>query len=179
MKMASVIARYLLGLIFLVFGLNGFLRFIPMPPPKGLAAQFGDAIFASHYWVVVFGLQVLGGLLLLLNRFVVLALVLLGPIIVNIFFFHMLMAPEGIPLACRGGVVADSCGALQAISGGDFCAARGVKASLGEKTALPSPPLWLAGLSPIPRRELHRTYGTDTTFANGCCVLFWNLASAS
>jgi putative oxidoreductase len=97
--MASVIARYLLGLIFLVFGLNGFLRFIPMPPPKGLAAQFGDAIFASHYWVVVFGLQVLGGLLLLLNRFVVLALVLLGPIIVNIFFFHVLMAPEGIPLA--------------------------------------------------------------------------------
>jgi putative oxidoreductase len=98
-KIASVIARYLLGLIFLVFGLNGFLRFIPMPPPKGLAAQFGDAIFASHYWVVVFGLQVLGGLLLLLNRFVVLALVLLGPIIVNIFFFHVLMAPEGIPLA--------------------------------------------------------------------------------
>jgi putative oxidoreductase len=97
--MASVIARYLLGLIFLVFGLNGFLRFIPMPPPKGLAAQFGDAIFASHYWVVVFGLQVLGGLLLLLNRFAVLALVLLGPIIVNIFFFHVLMAPEGIPLA--------------------------------------------------------------------------------
>jgi putative oxidoreductase len=98
-KIASVIARYLLGLIFLVFGLNGFLRFIPMPPPKGLAAQFGDAIFASHYWVVVFGLQVLGGLLLLLNRFVVLALVLLGPIIVNILFFHVLMAPEGIPLA--------------------------------------------------------------------------------
>jgi putative oxidoreductase len=97
--MASVIARYLLGLIFLVFGLNGFLRVIPMPPPKGLAAQFGDAIFASHYWVVVFGLQVLGGLLLLLNRFAVLALVLLGPIIVNVFFFHVLMAPEGIPLA--------------------------------------------------------------------------------
>jgi putative oxidoreductase len=98
-KIASVIARYLLGLIFLVFGLNGFLHFIPMPPPKGLAAQFGGVIFASHYWVVIFGLQVLGGLLLLLNRFVVLALVLLGPVIVNILFFHVLMAPEGIPLA--------------------------------------------------------------------------------
>jgi hypothetical protein len=71
-----------------------------MPPPKGLAAQqFGGAIFASHYWVVVFGLQVLGGVLLLVNRFVPLALVLLGPVIVNIFFFHALMAPEGLPLA--------------------------------------------------------------------------------
>jgi uncharacterized membrane protein YphA (DoxX/SURF4 family) len=100
MRIASIIARYLLGLIFLVFGLNGFLHFIPMPPPKGLAAQqFGGAIFASHYWVVVFGLQVLGGVLLLVNRFVPLALVLLGPVIVNIFFFHALMAPEGLPLA--------------------------------------------------------------------------------
>jgi hypothetical protein len=100
MKIASTIARYLLGLIFLVFGLNGFLHFIPMPPPKGaLAAQFGGAIFASHYWVVVFSIQVLGGMLLLVNRYVVLALVLLGPVIVNIFFFHALMAPEGLPLA--------------------------------------------------------------------------------
>ena len=100
MKIASTIARYLLGLVFLVFGLNGFLHFIPMPPPKGLAAQqFGGAIFSSHYWVVVFGLQVLGGVLLLINRYVVLALVLLGPVIVNIFFFHALMAPEGLPLA--------------------------------------------------------------------------------
>ena len=100
MKIASTIARYLLGLIFLVFGLNGFLHFIPMPPPKGLAAQqFGGAIFMSHYWVVVFGIQVIGAVLLLLNRFVPLALVLLGPVIFNIFFFHALMAPEGIPLA--------------------------------------------------------------------------------
>jgi putative oxidoreductase len=100
MKIASTIARYLLGLIFLVFGLNGFLHFIPMPPPKGvLAGQFAGAIFASHYWVVVFGIQVLGGVLLLVNLYVVLALVLLGPVIVNILFFHALMAPEGIPLA--------------------------------------------------------------------------------
>jgi putative oxidoreductase len=99
MKIASLIARLLLGLIFVVFGLNGFLHFIPMPPPKGLAAQFGGAIFVSHYWVVIFGLQVIGGLLLLVNRFVPLALVLLGPVIVNIFFFHALMAPEGLPLA--------------------------------------------------------------------------------
>jgi len=99
MKIASVIGRYLLGLIFLVFGLNGFLHFIPMPPPQGLAAQFGGAIFASHYWVVIFGIQVIGGALLLLNQFVPLALVSLGPVIVNIFFFHALMAPSGLPLA--------------------------------------------------------------------------------
>jgi putative oxidoreductase len=99
MKIASLISRLLLGLIFLVFGLNGFLHFIPMPPPTGIAAQYFTAIFVSHYWVVIFSIQVLGGLLLLINRFVPLALVLLAPVIVNIFFFHLLMAPAGLPLA--------------------------------------------------------------------------------
>jgi putative oxidoreductase len=99
MKIASLIARVLLGLIFLVFGLNGFLHFIPMPPPTGVAGQFFGSIFASHYWMVVFGVQTIGGSLLLLNRFVPLALVILGPVIVNIFFFHALMAPAGLPLA--------------------------------------------------------------------------------
>jgi putative oxidoreductase len=99
MKTAATISRLLLGLIFVVFGLNGFLHFIPMPPPTGVAGQFFDAIFASRYWVVIFGVQLIGGLLLLLNRFVPLALVLLGPVIVNIFFFHALMAPAGLPLA--------------------------------------------------------------------------------
>jgi hypothetical protein len=83
----------------LVFGLNGFLQFIHMPPPTGVAAQFFGAIFASHYYIVIFAVQVLGGLLLLVNRFVPLALVILGPVIVNIFFFHTLMAPAGVPLA--------------------------------------------------------------------------------
>src|ERR1700681_4055705 len=99
MKTASLIARLLLGLIFLVFGLNGFLHFIPMPPPTGVAGQFFGAIFTSHYWVIIFGIQVIGGLLLLINRYVPLALVLLGPVIVNIFFIHALMAPAGLPLA--------------------------------------------------------------------------------
>jgi putative oxidoreductase len=99
MKIAALIARLLLGLTFVVFGLNGFLHFIPMPPPTCVAAQFFGAIFASRYWVVIFGLQIVGGLLLLLNRFVPLALVLLAPVIVNIFFFHALMAPAGLPLA--------------------------------------------------------------------------------
>ena len=99
MKIAALLARLLLGLTFVVFGLNGFLHFIPMPPPTGVAAQFFGAIFASRYWVVIFGLQIVGGLLLLLNRFVPLALVLLAPVIVNIFFFHALMVPAGLPLA--------------------------------------------------------------------------------
>lgn len=99
MKIASLIARIFLGLIFLVFGLNGFLHFIPMPPPTGVAGQFFGSIFVSRYWVVIFGVQVLGGLLLLLNRFVPFALVILGPVVVNIFCFHALMAPAGLPLA--------------------------------------------------------------------------------
>src|ERR1700681_1822030 len=99
MKTASLIARLLLGLIFLVFGFNGFLHFIPMPPPTGVAGQFFGAIFASHYWVVIFGVQVIGGVLLLVNRFVPLARILLRPVVVNIFFFHALMAPAGLPLA--------------------------------------------------------------------------------
>jgi putative oxidoreductase len=99
MQKVSVVARYLLGIIFLIFGANGFLHFIPMPPPTGAAAQFFGALFASGYLVVIFGLQLVGAILLLSNRFVPLALTLLGPVIVNIFFVHLLMAPEGLVLA--------------------------------------------------------------------------------
>jgi putative oxidoreductase len=99
MKIAVSIARILLGLVFLVFGLNGFLHFIPMPPPAGLAGQYMGALFVSHYLVVVFLLQVVGGALLLVNRFVPLALILLGPVIVNIVLFHSFLTPEGLPLA--------------------------------------------------------------------------------
>ena len=99
MKIATLIARNLLGLLFLVMGLNGFLHFIPMPPPTGLAGQYFTVMFVSHYMVLVFLLQVIGGALLLANRFVPMALVLLGPILVNILLFHTLMAPAGLPLA--------------------------------------------------------------------------------
>ena len=99
MKIASTIARYLLGFIFLVFGLNGFLHFIPMPPPAGVAGQFLGALFVSHFLVVVFLLQLIPAILLLINRYVPLALVLLGPVIVNIVLFHAFMAPSGLPLA--------------------------------------------------------------------------------
>jgi putative oxidoreductase len=100
MKIAALIARYLLGLVFLVFGLNGFLHFIPAPPPPpGPAGQFSGALLASHYFLVVSALQVAGGLLLLVNRYVPLALVLLGPVIVNILCFHLLMYRTGLPMA--------------------------------------------------------------------------------
>jgi putative oxidoreductase len=99
MKIASTIARYLLGFIFFVFGLNGFLHFIPMPPPDGTAGQFMGALFVSHFLVVVFLLELVPAILLLIDRYVPLALVLLGPVIVNIFLFHAFMAPSGLPLA--------------------------------------------------------------------------------
>jgi uncharacterized membrane protein YphA (DoxX/SURF4 family) len=100
MKIVFLIARLLLGLIFLVFGLNGFLNFLSMGPmPTGLAGQFIGALFLSHYYWVVAVLQIVGGLLLLVNRFVPLALVLLGPIIVNIICYHVFLNHAGVPPA--------------------------------------------------------------------------------
>ncbi|MBS1800241.1 MAG: hypothetical protein JSS95_10480 [Acidobacteria bacterium] len=99
MKIAVTISRVLLGLLFTVFGANGFLHFIPMQPPAGLAGQYMGALFVSHYLVVVFLVQLVGGILLLANRYVPLALILLGPVIVNIVCFHAFLAPEGLPMA--------------------------------------------------------------------------------
>ena len=99
MRTASVIARYLAGVIFLVFGLNGFLNFIPMPPPGGIAGEFMGALYASHYLWVIFAFQVVAGVLLLVNRYVPFAVAVLAPVIVNILTFHALMDPSGLPLA--------------------------------------------------------------------------------
>ncbi len=99
MKIVSAIARYLLVLMFLVFGLNGFLHFIPSPPMPGVAGQFMTAISVSHYADVVFAVQLISAILLLINRYVPLGLTLLGPVIVNIVCFHAFMQPGGLPLA--------------------------------------------------------------------------------
>ena len=100
MKIAVLIARLLLGLVFVVFGLNGFLNFLDMGPmPSGLAGQFIGALALSHYFWVVAALQVIGGALLLVNRFVPLGLVLLGPVIVNIILYHVFLNPAGMLMA--------------------------------------------------------------------------------
>ena len=100
MKISTLIARLLLGLIFVVFGLNGFLNFLSMGPmPSGLAGQFVGVLVMSHYFWVVAALQVAGGALLLVNRFVPLGLVLLGPVIVNIILYHVFLNRTGIALA--------------------------------------------------------------------------------
>jgi hypothetical protein len=90
----------LLGLLFVVLGLNIFLNFIPMPlPPEGLARNFMMALFMSPYFWVVGALEVAGGALLLTGRYLPLGLTLLGPVIVNILCFHLFMLPSGLPLA--------------------------------------------------------------------------------
>ena len=96
MKVAAIVARLLLGLMFTVFGLNGFLHFIKQPPPSGLAAQYLGSIAQAHWFPVVFGIQLLTGLMLLAGYFVPLALVLLGPILGTILMFHITMEPSGI-----------------------------------------------------------------------------------
>jgi len=100
MKVAIIIVRVLLGLVFVVFGSNAFLHFIPMPPlPPTPAGNFLNALFVSHYIYAVALFQVIGGLLLLVGRFVPLGLVFLFPVIVNIDLFHIFMDHSGLPMA--------------------------------------------------------------------------------
>jgi uncharacterized membrane protein YphA (DoxX/SURF4 family) len=99
LSLAPTAARILLGLIFFVFGLNGFLGFLPMPPHEGDAATFmGGLAAAGYFFPLLKGTEVAVGLSLLTNRFAPLALVVLAPITVNIVAFHSL-APAGLPLA--------------------------------------------------------------------------------
>ena len=100
MKYVIVIARVLLGLVFLVYGSNAFLHFIEMPPMQGQAGAFITALASSGYMYVIALLQVVGGLCLLLGaRFVPLGLTLLGPVIVNIVLYHVFLDPSGLPMA--------------------------------------------------------------------------------
>jgi uncharacterized membrane protein YphA (DoxX/SURF4 family) len=100
MKYAIIIVRVLLGLLFVVFGSNAFLHFIPMPPlPQGDAGAFIGALMNTGYLYVVATLQVLGGLCLLSGRLAPLGLTLLGPVIFNILCFHIFFDQNGLPLA--------------------------------------------------------------------------------
>src|ERR1700760_4297553 len=106
MKIISVIARFLLGLMFTVFGLNGFLNFIHQPPPPNpLAIQFFVAISASHFAVFFFAVQLIGGLLLLSGFFVPLALTVLAAELYNILAFHLTLAPASIAPALAASVL--------------------------------------------------------------------------
>jgi uncharacterized membrane protein YphA (DoxX/SURF4 family) len=106
MKITSIIARYLLGLIFTVFGLNGFLNFIHQPPPTNpLTIQFLVSVSQSHFAAFFFAVQVLGGLLLLSGFFVPLALTLLAAELYNILAFHLTLAPATIAPALVASVL--------------------------------------------------------------------------
>ncbi len=98
MKITSMICRYLLGLMFTIFGANGFFHFLKQPPPVSpLAGQFMGAVFESHFMTLIFALQLIAGILLLVDAFVPLALVVLAGILVNILNYHITMDPGSIP----------------------------------------------------------------------------------
>lgn len=107
MKIATILVRVLLGLMFVVFGANIFLHFIPMPPlPDTPAGAFSNALMVSHYILVIGALQFAGGFLLLIGRYVPLGLTLLGPVIVNILLFHIFLDRSGLPIAIVVSVLA-------------------------------------------------------------------------
>ena len=96
MKVATIIVRVLLGLMFVIFGLNGFLNFIPAPPPPpGLTSQFMTVFMESRWFLFIAGFQVIGGALLLIGLYIPLGLAILGPVIVNILLFHLLINHMG------------------------------------------------------------------------------------
>ena len=101
MKKTTLIARIGLGLIFFVFGLNGFLNFIPTPTdmPEKLMAFTGGLMASGYFFPFLKGTEVVCGLLLLIGAFVPLALVVLAPIILNILAVHLFLAPSGLPIA--------------------------------------------------------------------------------
>ncbi len=100
MKMATSVAQRLLGFIFLAFGLNGFIHFIPQMKLPNPALQFFVGMAATGYMIpLLFATQAVCGALLIVGMFVPLALAMLAPILVNIFLFHTFIALDGLPIA--------------------------------------------------------------------------------
>ena len=104
MKVVTIIARVLLGLIFIFFGGNivGMVfghPYLKQPTPTGAAGVFAGGLYVTHFWFLIGLLQFIGGLLLLIGLYVTLGLVILGPMIVCIDYFHLLTVPSGIPMA--------------------------------------------------------------------------------
>ena len=99
-KHLPLFARLLLGAIFFIFGVNGFLHIVPIPPGPGAAGSFLGALAATGYmFPLIKSVEVVAGLMLLLGRYVPLGLVLLAPVIINILLFHVFLAPGGLVLA--------------------------------------------------------------------------------
>ncbi|MEM7481236.1 MAG: hypothetical protein AAF481_08690 [Acidobacteriota bacterium] len=98
MGVMDKMARFLLAAIFVVFGVNGFVGFLPPPEAAPDGAQFLGLMIASGYLAVVKVLEIIGGLLLLIGR-LPLGLTVLGPIVVNIVLFHLFLDPANIALA--------------------------------------------------------------------------------
>jgi uncharacterized membrane protein YphA (DoxX/SURF4 family) len=102
-RYATVVTRVLTGLLFATTGLNGFLMFMPAPDPSTMAPEgvaFSGALYATGYMLQLSsGVQLLAGLLLVVGRFVPLALALLAPVVVNIFLFHVFLEPSGMVMA--------------------------------------------------------------------------------
>jgi putative oxidoreductase len=96
MKYIPLVSRLLLGLMFFVFGLNNILGFIHLPLPSGDALTWMGILHAHNYMTFVGVIMTIAGLLLLVGRFVPLALTLIAPVIVNILLYHALLWPHGI-----------------------------------------------------------------------------------
>ena len=96
MKVVVIVARILLGLMFVVFGLNPFLKFLPMPQLTGVWGQFLGALVVSHFVWFVGAVQVISGALFLINRYVPLAIALSGPVIANRAFQHRKLCFERV-----------------------------------------------------------------------------------
>lgn len=107
MSKLPLIARLVLGLIFFVFGLNGFLNFIPPPEsmPENMTTFMNGMMVTGYFFPLLKGTEVVCGALLLVGAFVPLALIVLAPIILNIFLVHAFMAPEGLPIAIAIGLL--------------------------------------------------------------------------
>lgn len=99
-SIAVIAARVLLGLVYLIFGINFFVPFIPMQPqPEGAAGTYMSGLFAAGYFMpLVKIIEVVGGALLLTGFFVPLSVAFLLPISLHIFLFHIALVPEGAPV---------------------------------------------------------------------------------
>jgi hypothetical protein len=96
MKIVAMIARYFLGLMFVVFGLNLFLDFLHGALPPGPPGEFLGLLVSTHFAYAIGAVMLTSGILFLINRYVALGLTLLGPVLFNILVFHLAMQPGTI-----------------------------------------------------------------------------------